>query len=125
MSRRRKPLTPGDPRHGTPAGYSAGCNEDCCREAFNTYRRELRNPRGREEKPDLSRMRLHKADDLGQGFLRRCSCGHTPGEHGLVKLGQPQPCDSPGCECKDLDKPPVPEIRYHEGIQGPLGKRLA
>ena len=115
---RRKPLTPDDARHGTTTGYAAGCREDCCREANNTYWRDRR----RREK-QLTEPR--KADDLGQGFQRRCSCGHTPGEHAIPKLGQPQPCDVKYCRCKDLDRPKVPEIRYHEGIQGPIGRRLA
>lgn len=128
MSRPRKPLTENDPRHGTPAGHSAGCRQECCRDALNAYHRELRKPRGLQDKPDLSRMRLHKADDLGQGFLRRCSCGHTPGEHAVPKLGQPQPCDVPGCDCRDLDKPEAPEVRFHDGPNYSLGagaRRLA
>lgn len=28
----RRPMTPNDPRHGSPAGYVAGCLEECCAE---------------------------------------------------------------------------------------------
>lgn len=148
MSRPPKPLTVNDERHGSNAGYAAGCRETCCVEARKAYQRKLRREhkeaygkpgdlavatwkaanaearRARRGEPDLARMRLHQADDFGQGFLRRCSCGHTPGEHSVPKLGQPQPCDVKYCRCKDLDKPEVPEIRFHEGIKGPL-RRLA
>lgn len=30
-------MTPTDPRHGTYAGYVAGCRDDCCRRASRTY----------------------------------------------------------------------------------------
>jgi hypothetical protein len=164
LSRPCKPLTPDDPRHGTPKGYRAGCKQRCCMDAQAAYNREVgRRAREREQAegahpgdlavaawkaaneeakrqrreaaavekstrlPDLTRKRFHKADDLGRGFLRRCSCGHTPGEHAIPKLGQPQPCDVKYCRCKDLDRPKVPEIRYHEGPRDMLAgaRRLA
>lgn len=34
-------MTPGDPRHGTNAGYIAGCHDTCCKHAHATYRRNL------------------------------------------------------------------------------------
>lgn len=34
-----------DPRHGTNAGYIAGCREECCRTAQAAYRRSLRASR--------------------------------------------------------------------------------
>lgn len=38
-------MTPNDPRHGSNAGYLAGCHETCCRTAHATYRRTLRGRR--------------------------------------------------------------------------------
>jgi hypothetical protein len=34
-------MTPDDPRHGTNAGYGAGCRETCCRDATNRYHKRL------------------------------------------------------------------------------------
>jgi hypothetical protein len=34
-------VSPDDPRHGTNAGYSAGCRDACCRLAHNAYRRRV------------------------------------------------------------------------------------
>jgi len=41
-------MTPEDPRHGTPAGYVAGCHDDCCQTARRKQRkaRELHQHRG-------------------------------------------------------------------------------
>ncbi len=41
-------MTPDDPRHGTYAGYTAGCRMDCCRDAARMYQkvRELEAHRG-------------------------------------------------------------------------------
>lgn len=35
-------MTPNDPRHGTSAGYCAGCRDACCRTAIADYARDLR-----------------------------------------------------------------------------------
>ncbi len=36
---RRPPPGPDDPRHGTPAGYAAGCHCQPCRDAINAWHR--------------------------------------------------------------------------------------
>lgn len=38
----RTPLSPADARHGTSAGYCAGCRDECCRTAIADYSRSLR-----------------------------------------------------------------------------------
>lgn len=40
--RNTRPMTPDDERHGTPAGYSSGCRESCCREAHRLQRQAAR-----------------------------------------------------------------------------------
>lgn len=49
-------------------------------------------------------------DDFAMGFQRSCACGHAPGMHALVKLGQPQPCEASRCRCRNLTLP-TPEHR--------------
>lgn len=34
-------IPPSDPRHGTNAGYGAGCRDQCCRDAHAAYKRTL------------------------------------------------------------------------------------
>lgn len=34
-------MSPDDPRHGTWAGYNAGCRAECCREAARNYQKRL------------------------------------------------------------------------------------
>lgn len=43
MAHYNRPLPTDDPRHGTYAGYSAGCLQPCCRRAFSRYRKRLRH----------------------------------------------------------------------------------
>lgn len=38
-------MTPDDPRHGTSAGYCAGCRERCCRKAMADWTRHARTRR--------------------------------------------------------------------------------
>ena len=40
-SLRAATVNPQDPRHGTNAGYVAGCRDTCCRQAHATYRRSI------------------------------------------------------------------------------------
>lgn len=122
MTRPRKPLAQDDPRHGKLAGYEAGCRQRCCLDGHNAYQAARRAAK-RAIKPfpilssdDLTK-KLHREDGLGPGFLPRCSCGHTAGEHSVPRLGHPQPCDIPGCRCPNLVRPPIPSVACHE--EGP------
>ena len=68
------------------------------------------------------RFRRNPDEDFKLGFVRTCSCGHAPGLHALAKLGQPTPCEEPGCPCRDLDAPKPPERAVIHDFEGPTPK---
>lgn len=41
-SRRERWLDPDDPRHHTEKGYSAGCRQQCCKDAHTKYNRAMK-----------------------------------------------------------------------------------
>ena len=47
-------MTADDPRHGTNAGYNAGCRQPCCRQAHAAYRRRYRGRLYLERTPALT-----------------------------------------------------------------------
>lgn len=79
-------MTPDDPRHGTRAGYIAGCRNDCCRDVHLRYQKQSKLRYHREgtqvvdAAPVVNRLRwwyrrgisrnaLCRAADLGEGTL--------------------------------------------------------
>lgn len=65
-------MTPDDPRHGTYAGYGAGCRNDCCRSAARNYHkaRHYDHHRGipRKVSPVGTHRRLRALAALGWTF---------------------------------------------------------
>ena len=58
-------MNPDDPRHGTNAGYSAGCRLDCCRHAHMVWMKRYRMV-GRGLVPPLgSRRRIEALEAIG------------------------------------------------------------
>jgi hypothetical protein len=109
-----KPLSPDDKRHGHYTGYGAGCRQRCCMDAFNAYQRDFRRKKRQSHETATSlgnipeRTRRRPGDDFTQGFQKTCNCGHVPGMHALAKFpSDPQPCESPGCACRNLNRPPI------------------
>lgn len=61
-----------DPRHGTPAGYRAGCHNDCCRSAKRRYEKRRRYLTNRGTKflidPTGTRRRIQALAAIGWRF---------------------------------------------------------
>ncbi|MCW2757010.1 MAG: hypothetical protein JWO46_756 [Nocardioidaceae bacterium] len=91
-------MTPDDPRHGTNAGYWAGCREACCRRANARYAKGIRYDRlhGGRSVPALgSQRRIQALAALGWSYTEiAAAAGMTHRNHiRRIVVGQKgRPC---------------------------------
>lgn len=69
-------MSPTDPRHGTVAGYVAGCRNRCCRDAINHYEKR------RKYDVDTGRARMIDATGTRRRIQALVALGWTHGQIG-------------------------------------------